>query len=87
MAFLCENLGCHLLDHGVQREIRVSALLVRQLTDDFQATLNTPEIKTKLTQAGFEVIASDGPALDRHLRDEYERWGKFVRETKLKLED
>ena len=60
---------------------------MRQLTDDFQATLNTPEIKTKLTQAGFEVIASDGPALDRHLRDEYERWGKFVRETKLKLED
>ena len=63
------------------------AATVRQMTDDFQATLNTPEIKTKLTQAGFEVIASDGPALDRHLRDEYERWGKFVRETKLKLED
>ena len=41
----------------------------------------------KLTQAGFEVIASDGPGVDKHLRQEYERWRKFVHDTKLKLED
>lgn len=60
---------------------------VRQLTDAFQATLNSPDIHQKLSQAGFEVMATDGPALDRHLRDEYERWGLFVRQTHLKLDD
>jgi hypothetical protein len=32
-------------------------------------------------------MATDGPALDRHLKNEYERWGRFVRQTHLKLDD
>jgi tripartite-type tricarboxylate transporter receptor subunit TctC len=60
---------------------------VRQLTEEFQATLATPDVRDRLTQAGFEVIASDGPGLDRHVRAEYERWGRFVRETQLKLDE
>lgn len=63
------------------------AATVRKLTEDFQATLNSADVKSKLTQAGFEVMATDGPALDRHVREEYERWGRFVRETKLSLEE
>lgn len=63
------------------------AATVRQLTEAFQATLNSPDIHQKLSQAGFEVMATDGPALDRHLKDEYERWGLFVRQTQLKLDD
>lgn len=60
---------------------------VRKLTEDFQATLNSADVRSKLTQAGFEVMATDGPALDRHVREEYERWGRFVRENKLSLEE
>ncbi|MPM58280.1 hypothetical protein SDC9_105111 [bioreactor metagenome] len=60
---------------------------VQRLTKEFQTALHTPDINSKLTQAGFEVIASDGPGLDRHTHQEYERWRKFVQETKLKLEE
>ena len=60
---------------------------VTKLTQDFQATLSTPDVRKKLTEAGFEVMATDGPTLDRHVRTEYERWGKFVRDNNLKLED
>jgi len=38
-------------------------------------------------QSGFEVMATDGPALDRWVRQEYERWGRFVRDNKIQLED
>ena len=52
-----------------------------------QAALNDPETHRKLTQAGFEVMASDGPALDRYAREQYERWKGFVAKTGLKLEE
>lgn len=60
---------------------------IDKLTKDFQTTLNTPEVKTKLTQMGFEVMATDGAGADRYVRQEYERWGDFVRKTKLSLDD
>jgi len=61
--------------------------LLRKLSEDFQAALNDPETHRKLTQAGFEVMASDGPALDRYARVQYERWKGFVAKTGLKLEE
>ncbi len=72
---------------GIFAPAATPAATVRKLTEDFQATLNSADVKSKLTQAGFEVMATDGPTLDRHVREEYERWGRFVRETKLSLEE
>ena len=57
------------------------------LTEGFRATLQTPDVNSKLAQAGFEVMATDGAGVEKHARAEYERWGAFVRETHLKLED
>lgn len=58
-----------------------------KLTTDFQTTLNTPDVKTRLTQMGFEVMATDGAGADRHARAEHERWSNFVRTTNLNLAD
>lgn len=63
------------------------ATVVKKLTADFQAVLNDPEIKSKLTQGGFDVQASDGPAVERYAKREFERWQQFVKNTKLNLED
>lgn len=60
--------------------------VVAKLSEDFKATLNNPEVHGKLTAAGFEVMATDGPAVDRYAREQYERWSAFVRETRIKLE-
>ena len=60
---------------------------LRKLTEDFQATLNDPDVHQRLTQAGFEVMATDGPAVDRYTREQYERWGAFVKATQLKLDE
>jgi tripartite-type tricarboxylate transporter receptor subunit TctC len=63
------------------------AAVVKKLTADFQAVLNDPEIKSKLTQGGFDVQASDGPTVERYAKREFERWQQFVKNTKLNLED
>ena len=63
------------------------APIVKKLTADFQAVLNDPEIKTKLTQGGFDVQASDGPTLDKHVRRDHDRWQQFIKNTQLNLED
>lgn len=72
---------------GIFAPAATPAATLRKLTEDFQDTLNTPEVRRKLTEAGFEVMATDGPGADRHAREQYERWSAFVKTTNLKLED
>jgi tripartite-type tricarboxylate transporter receptor subunit TctC len=61
--------------------------VVKKLTADFQAALNSPEVKGKLTDAGFEVMASAGPALDRYAKEQHDRWADFIQKTGLKVQE
>lgn len=72
---------------GVFAPADTPAAIVKKLTADFQAVLSDPEIKTKLTQGGFDVQASDGPTLDKYAKNEFDRWQQFVKTTKLNLDD
>ncbi len=60
--------------------------VLARLTEDFRAILNNAEVNGKLTAAGFEVMATDGPGVDRYAREQYERWSAFIKETRIKLE-
>jgi tripartite-type tricarboxylate transporter receptor subunit TctC len=60
---------------------------VKALTADFQAVLADPEVHRKLTEAGFEVIGSDGPALDAYVQREYQRWDQFIKTNHINLEN
>lgn len=59
--------------------------VANKLTDAFQKALNDKEIKEKLTALGFEVMATDGPAVDKYTLEQFHRWDKFVKETGLSL--
>ena len=72
---------------GVFAPADTPAAIVKKLTADFQVVLSDPEIKTKLTQGGFDVQASDGPTLDKYAKSEFDRWQQFVKTTKLNLDD
>ena len=61
--------------------------VVKKLTADFQAVLAIPEVKQKLTDAGFEVVGSDGPALDAYVKQEFDRWTAFVKASKITFEN
>lgn len=60
---------------------------VRKLTAEFQAALKSPDVSGKLTDAGFEVMATDGPALDRFAHEQFDRWDAFVKASGVKLEE
>ena len=72
---------------GIFAPAATPAATLTKLTREFQATLNTPEVHRKLTQLGFEVMATDGAGADRHARQEFERWASFVRTTGLKIDE
>lgn len=72
---------------GIFAPAATPAPIQARLTREFRATLTTPEVQRTLTQLGFEVMATDGPAVDRHTRQEYERWSRFVRDSHLKLDE
>lgn len=72
---------------GIFAPSATPAPLVKKLTEDFMAALKHPEVSGKLTDAGFEVMATDGPALDRFAREQFERWSAFVKRTNLKVEE
>lgn len=60
---------------------------VKKLTADFQAVLADPEVRQKLTEAGFQIVASDGPALDAYVKQEFIRWDTFIKTNHLNLEN
>jgi tripartite-type tricarboxylate transporter receptor subunit TctC len=72
---------------GIFAPSATPAPTVKRLTEDFQGALTNAEVAKKLTDAGFEVMATDGQALDRYAREQYERWGAFVKRTNLKMEE
>jgi tripartite-type tricarboxylate transporter receptor subunit TctC len=72
---------------GIFAPSATPAATVKKLTEDFQAALTHAEVAKKLTDAGFEVMATDGPALDRYAREQYERWDAFVKKTGLRMEE
>jgi tripartite-type tricarboxylate transporter receptor subunit TctC len=72
---------------GIFAPAATPAATVKKLTDDFQAALAHAEVTKKLTDAGFEVMATDGPALDRFARGQFDRWSDFVKRTGLKMEE
>lgn len=72
---------------GIFAPAATPAATVAKLTQDFQAALRSPDVSGKLTESGFEVIASDGPALDRYAREQHDRWEAFVKRTHLKVQE
>lgn len=59
--------------------------VAQKLTDGFLKALNDPEVKNRLNDIGFEVIATDGASAERYAVEQYERWSQFVKETGLSL--
>jgi len=72
---------------GIFAPSATPAATVKKLTEDFQFALRSAEVAKKLTDAGFEVMASDGPSLDRYAVQQFERWSDFVKKTNLKVEE
>jgi tripartite-type tricarboxylate transporter receptor subunit TctC len=72
---------------GVFAPAGTPAPVVSRLHASFVAALADPEVRAKVTGAGFEIVASTPQALDRFVRNEYARWNRFVNENHIGFEE
>ncbi|WP_238876076.1 tripartite tricarboxylate transporter substrate binding protein [Achromobacter xylosoxidans] len=60
---------------------------IKKLTQAFNTVLADADVKKKLEEAGFEIVASNGPALDAYVKAEYDRWSKFIKSSNINLDN
>jgi tripartite-type tricarboxylate transporter receptor subunit TctC len=58
--------------------------VIAKLHGAFVAAINDPVIKEKLIQSGAIPVANSPAEFGKFLKDEYDRWGKVVREKGIK---
>ncbi|MBO9514520.1 MAG: tripartite tricarboxylate transporter substrate binding protein [Variovorax sp.] len=55
--------------------------IVKRYNEEFVRILNSPEIKAKLEDMEFEVVAGSPQEFSRWIDTEIQRWGKVIKET------
>ena len=71
---------------GILGPAGLPAEVSARVNRDMVRTLQTPEIRAKLTEQGFETVASTPEAFLRHVQGESVRLGKLIRENGIKVE-
>jgi tripartite-type tricarboxylate transporter receptor subunit TctC len=57
--------------------------VVAKLTSEVNAALNTPEVREKLLQQGWEVLALDGDALAKRVAEDSDVWGAVIKQANI----
>lgn len=60
--------------------------IVAKLNADAVAALTPPEVKEKILTQGMFVVANSTEEFTQFVKAEYEKWGKVIRDAKLKVE-
>ena len=60
--------------------------IVARINGEAARILNSPETRAKLVALGIDIATGTPQELDRVIRDDYERWGKVMREAGIKGE-
>ena len=68
---------------GVWAPAGISAELLARLNADLRAIVAQPETREQLATQGMVPIAGTPEQFGKLVRDDYERWGKVIREAKI----
>lgn len=71
---------------GVFMPAGVPADIVRKVNTDIARVLQMPEVKANLAGQGIEVSTGTPEALAATIREDYDRWGKVIREANIKAD-
>ena len=72
--------------HGVLAPKGTSAAIVALLNAKLKETLTAPEMTRFFEQMGFEIVASTPDEFTAHLNRESEKWGKVIKERRIRVE-
>jgi tripartite-type tricarboxylate transporter receptor subunit TctC len=72
---------------GVIAPASTSPAMIKRMNDELAKALKTPAVADKLGAQGLDILSSSPAQMDAFLRTEIERWGKVVRDNKIKAGD
>ena len=72
--------------HGMLAPRGTPGEIVALLNAKLRAILRSPELSARFAQMGLDVIASSPGEFSVHLKSELEKWGKLVRERRMRVE-
>lgn len=72
--------------HGVMAPAATPRDIVSRLNREFAAVLAQPDVRQRLTEAGYEVVASSVEAFDEVLRRDTAKYGRILKEAGIKPE-
>jgi len=72
--------------HGVLAPRGTPREVVVLLNEKLRAVLRSPELSARFGQMGLDVIASSPEEFSAHLKSELEKWGKLIRERRMRVE-
>lgn len=71
---------------GILAPAKTPAPIIKRLNAEFVAALNSPQVREKLEQQAFEVVASTPEAFARFIDDELALYGKLIRDVGIKAD-
>jgi tripartite-type tricarboxylate transporter receptor subunit TctC len=72
--------------HGVLAPRGTPREIVVLLNARLASVLHSPEVSARFAQMGLDVIASSPEEFSAHLKKEFEKWGKVIRERHMRVE-
>jgi len=72
--------------YGIVLPAKAAPALVAQLNAEFNQAVRQPDVRERMTSEGVVVIGSTPEQFADHLRKESAKWGKVIRDAKLRLE-
>lgn len=71
---------------GVLAPAGTPTAIVERLSAEIARALSSPETRERFAQRGSALIAGTPAQFDRFLRDEIAKWGRIIREARIKLD-
>jgi tripartite-type tricarboxylate transporter receptor subunit TctC len=70
---------------GVLAPKGTPAVAIKRIHQEVTKLLQSPEVRKAFERAGTDIVAPDPKAFDQFLKAEYAKWGKVVRDLKLRV--
>ena len=72
--------------YGLLAPAGVKPGIVERLNAEVAKVMNTPETKNKLAQVGQDVTTSTPAEFGKFVREEYEKWGRVIKEADIRVQ-
>jgi tripartite-type tricarboxylate transporter receptor subunit TctC len=72
--------------YGMLSPAGVKPEIIDRLNSEVIKVMNAPDTKAKLASVGLESATSTPAEFGKFIREEYERWGRVIRDAKIRVE-